>query len=191
MLPPVAEVLADGTARIGRDVLHGCRVRSRRGNDNRLVHHLVVGQGLNDLCDRGTLLSDCHVDADDIRVFLTDDGVDGDGCFSRLPVTDDQLALATADRDHGVDCLQSRLQRLFHRLPVHNSGRQALDVRVFGRIDGTTLIDRFAQSVDNAPDYRRTHRNRHDALRTLHHISFADQGVFTEQHGTHVIFFQV
>ena len=45
-----------------------------------------------------------------------------------LPVADDQLALAAADRDHRVDGLDAGLQRLANRLPVDNARRDALDV---------------------------------------------------------------
>ena len=49
---------------------------------------------------------------------LVDDRVDRDRGLAGLPVTDDQLALATADRRHRVDRLDAGLQRLLHRLAV-------------------------------------------------------------------------
>ena len=42
-----------------------------------------------------------------------------------LPVADDQLALAAADRNHRVDGFDAGLQRLFHRLPVDHARRNA------------------------------------------------------------------
>jgi hypothetical protein len=38
-------------------------------------------------------LPDSDVDADHVLAFLINDRIDGDGCFTRLAVTDDKLAL--------------------------------------------------------------------------------------------------
>ena len=66
-------------------------------------------QGFDDLGDGGLLLADGDVDADArLCRLLVDDGVDGDGGLAGLAVADDQLALAAADGDHGVDGLDAR-----------------------------------------------------------------------------------
>ena len=44
-----------------------------------------------------------------------------------LAVADDQLALAAADRGHRVDRLDAGLQRLVHRLALHDAGRLQLE----------------------------------------------------------------
>jgi hypothetical protein len=46
---------------------------------------------------------------------LVDDRVDRDGGLAGLAVADDELALAAADRDHGVDGLDAGLHRLVAR----------------------------------------------------------------------------
>jgi hypothetical protein len=68
------------------------------------------------LGDRRVLLADGDVDALHALTLLVEDRVDGDGGLARLAVADDQLALAAADRRHGVDGLDAGLQRLAHRL---------------------------------------------------------------------------
>ena len=83
-----------------------------------LLHHGGHGRAL---------LADGDVDADDPGALLIDDGVDRDGGLAGASVADDQLALASADRDHGVDRLDAGLQRLLHRLPDDDTRRHHLD----------------------------------------------------------------
>jgi hypothetical protein len=66
--------------------------------------------------DGRLLLADGDVDAEDALALLVDDRVERDGGLARLTVADDELALAAADRDHRVDGLDARLQRLLDRL---------------------------------------------------------------------------
>src|ERR1700676_2307727 len=70
--------------------------------------------GLERCLDLGNLLGvlpDRHIDADDPGVILVDDRVDGDRGLPGLAITDDQLALTAADRDHRVDGFETGLQR--------------------------------------------------------------------------------
>ena len=129
--PCVHPVLADGRAGVRRDVLVARRVGGGRGHDRGVLHRAGVLQRLADLGDGGALLADRHVDALDLagRVAglpvrpLVDDRVDGDGGLAGLPVADDQLALAAADRGHRVDRLDPGLQRLLHLLALHHRRR--------------------------------------------------------------------
>ncbi len=111
-LAVVAEVLAHGAAGVGRDELQRRRIGGRGGDDDGVVHRAVLAQLLDHLGDRGPLLADGDVDADDVVALLVDDRVDRDGGLAGLAVADDQLALAAADRDHRVDGLEAGLQRL-------------------------------------------------------------------------------
>src|SRR6202008_1697691 len=80
---------------------------------------------LDDLGDGRALLADGDVDAVELGALvagrvhrlLVQDGGEGDGGLAGRTVADDQLALAAADRDQGVDRLQAGLHRLVHRLP--------------------------------------------------------------------------
>jgi len=70
---------------------------------------------LTKLRDGGTLLADRDIDAVQpdlfvglrIERFLIENGVERDRGLAGLAVTDDQLALAAADRDQRVDGLQA------------------------------------------------------------------------------------
>jgi hypothetical protein len=97
------------------------------GDHDRVRHRVVLLERADHLRDRRLLLADGVVDADDVLSALVDDGVHGDRGLAGLPVADDQLALAAADRHHAVDRLETRLQRLLHRLAVDDAGGEALD----------------------------------------------------------------
>ena len=64
---------------------------------------------------------------------LVDDRVDDHRGLAGLAVTDDQLALAAADRDQRVDRLQAGLHRLMHRLARDDAGRLDLDAAALRR----------------------------------------------------------
>ena len=120
----VTEILAHRAAGIRRQELHRCRLRCRRGDDDRILQRAVVFQRLDQVGDGRALLADGDVDAVQLFRFvragvgglLVQDRVEGDGALSGLAVADDQLTLAAADRHQGVDGLQARLHRLGHRL---------------------------------------------------------------------------
>ena len=61
--------------------------------------------------------------------------VDGDGGLAGLPVADDQLALATADRGDRVDRLDAGLQRLVHLAALDHRGGLRLQRAQFGLLD--------------------------------------------------------
>ena len=67
---------------------------------------------LHDLRDGGGLLADGHIDADHVLALLVQDGVHSQGGLAGLTVADDQLTLAAADGEHGVDGQNTGLQRL-------------------------------------------------------------------------------
>ena len=94
-----------------------------------VLHGAVVFERLHHLRHGGALLADGDIDADHVAALLIDDGVERDGGLAGLAVADDQLALAAADRNHGVDGLDAGLHRLFHGLPRDHAGREALDRR--------------------------------------------------------------
>ena len=59
-----------------------------------VFHHLRHGGGL---------LTDGDINADHVLALLVQNGVQSHGGFTGLAVADDQLTLASADGEHGVD----------------------------------------------------------------------------------------
>jgi len=82
------------------------------------------------------VLANRDIDANHVAALLVDDGVERDGGLAGLAVADDQLALAAADRDHGVNGLDAGLHRFLHRLARHHAGRQALHRVELRGLDG-------------------------------------------------------
>src|ERR1041385_663303 len=187
----ISEILANRTTCIGRPILHRRGITRGGGDNNRVIHRPVFLEGLYHLSYRRSLLPDGHIHADDVLTFLIDDRIDREGGLTRLPVTDDQLALAAADWDHGVDWLQSRLQRFFHRLAVNNTRGNALNSRSFLCDDWSFAVDRLGQSIHYPADKSVTNRNFHDATGAANLIPFSNLGVVAKQHDTHLAFFEI
>src|SRR4029077_10170383 len=96
-------------------------------DDDRVLHRPVLLERRDDLRDRGLLLSDRDVDADEVLALLVDDRVDRDGGLAGLAIADDQLALAPADRRDRVDHLDPGLDWRVDVLPRDDPGRDDVD----------------------------------------------------------------
>ena len=83
---------------------------------------------------------------------LVDDRVDRDRGLAGLAVADDELTLAAADRDHGVDRLDAGLHRLVHALALHDAGRLQLEGAAAVGRDLAEAVDRVAERVDDAAE---------------------------------------
>ena len=157
VLAVVHPVLADGRAGVGREVLEARAVRRRGGDDRRVLQRAGLLQGTAHRRDGGALLADGDVDAADLLrrvaglpvLLLVDDRVDRDRGLAGRPVTDDQLALAAADRGHRVDRLDAGRQRLVHRLARHHAGRLELEGAPLVGLDVAEAVDRGAERVDD------------------------------------------
>src|SRR6185295_768433 len=146
-----------------------------RGRDHYgVLHRAELFEGAHDLGDRRALLPDGDVHADHALALLVGDRVEGDGGLAGLAVADDELALAAADRHHGVDGLEAGLQRLLDRLAIDDTGRQALDRRELLRENRALAVDRLAEGVDHAAEQLVADRHRDDAPRPLDDVAFLD-----------------
>src|SRR5438067_536484 len=141
MTRAVAEELTHCARRVWRNVLHGCRFRCRGRNHDRVIHRAGIGQRFNYLRDGRTLLPDAAINADQVTTALVDYGVENDGGLASLAITDDQLALAAANRNHGINCLQAGRHRLAHRLAINDAGSNALHGVVALRSNWTFIVD--------------------------------------------------
>ena len=96
--------------------------------------------------------------------------VDGNRGLTRLTVADNQLTLPAADRNHGIDSLQTGLQRLVYRLTVNNARSFTLQ-RHFAKLAAYQpfAVQRFAQRVDNTSQHTLAYHNGSNTLGTFHH----------------------
>ena len=122
---------------------------------------------------------------------MVDDGVDGDSGLTGLAVANDKFALATSDRNHGVDSHDAGLHRLVNRLAADNARSLELDrAGAFG-LDFALAVDRHAERVHDAAEQAFAGRNLHDAARGADLIIFLDCGDVTEKNGADLILFEV
>src|SRR5690606_32489711 len=124
------------------------------------------------------LLADCHVDTGHVLTLLVDDGINRDGGLAGLAVANDQLTLATADRHHGVDRLETGLHRLRHRLTRNHARRDLLDLVGKLGIDRALAVDRLTKRVDDAADQFGAYRHLENATGTFGRIAFGNVFVF-------------
>ena len=165
------EVLGDAGRGIGSDVGEARRVVALGHDDDGVLHRALLAQVGHDLGDGGGALADRAIDAHDVLAALVEDGVDRDGGLARLPVAQDQLALAAADGNERIDDLQARLQRHGDRRAVHDRRRRALDRAGACRRQRALAVERPAERVDHAPEQAVAHRHVHDAAGALDFVA--------------------
>jgi hypothetical protein len=186
----VAEKFAHGRGRVRRNVEHWRGLRGRGGHDDGVPHGAGFGQRLHNLRNGRPLLADGAIDANQAALGVVDDGVQQHGGFARLPVADNQLALAAANRNHGVDGLESGGHGLADALAVNDAGGQPLDGQGTGGRDGTLVVDRLTEGVDHAANHPLAHRHAQDGAGALHLVAFAQLGVVAQNYRAHRILFE-
>jgi hypothetical protein len=151
----------------------------------------VLFQHLDRVADRRVLLADGHVEALHAGGLLIENRVDGDRRFARFAVADDQLALAAADGRHRVDRLDTRLQRLLHRLAAGHAGGHELDGAVLGAGHRALAVERVAQRIDDAADHCRPDGHRQQLAQRLDLVAFLNRQVVAENRHANAVFLQV
>ena len=132
-------------------------------------------------CHRRGFLSDSYINTIYrfsclVETTLIDNSVDSDGSLTSLTVTNNELSLASSDRNHRVYSFQSRLKRLFYWLTVDYTGSLSVK-RHLERICEVNIaktVDSFSQRIDNAPKEVVIDPNGSNTVCTLHALSFLD-----------------
>ena len=153
VLTLVHPVLANCATRVGSHVLIARGIRGRGSNDRRVFHCSGVLKSRANRSDCRALLADGDIDASNLLVdiagkpvvTLVNDRVQGDCGLTGLAVTNDELTLATTNRDHRVDRLQAGLQWLVNRLTHHDTGSLEL------QRPSPFQIGDITETVDGAP----------------------------------------
>ena len=141
----VHERFGQGRAGVWSKVLKGCGLGGTRSYHDGVIESSLLPQHLNNVGHGCGLLSDGHINADDVFALLVDDRVDGNSGFARLTVANNQLTLAPANRNHGVDGGDARLHGLVHRLALDDARRHRFDQAGFGSGDFTLTVNWLAQ----------------------------------------------
>jgi hypothetical protein len=158
VLAIVTEVLSHGSTGEGSDVLKRSGLGGGGGDNDGVLHGVVLLKSLDKLGDGGSLLTDGDVDAVKllglvlavVPPLLVEHGVESDGSLTSLTVTNDQLTLTTADRNHGVDGLETSLYGLVDGVTGKNTGGLLLGTTLLGGVDGTLAIDGVSEGVNDA-----------------------------------------
>ena len=122
------------------------------------------------------------IDAQHILVALVENGVDCDGGLARLPVAEDQFALAAADRNESVDDDQAGLQRHGDRSAVHDRRCGAFNRQSLAGGDRPLAIEWPAQRIDDTPDQAIADRHVHHTTCALDFIARVQVPAMAKQH---------
>ena len=191
VLSVVDEVLAHSGASHRGNVLQRRGIGSGSVDDDGVLHRAVLLQRFLHVGHRGGLLTHGDVDADHVLALLVQDCVNGDGGLTSLTVADDQLALTTTDRNHGVDGQNAGLHGLMHGLAVDNARSLELNgARTLG-LDLTLAVQRHTQRIHHAAKQGLAGGNLHQTTGGLHRVVFLDCCDVTEQHGADFVLFEV
>ena len=197
MTAGITEILTDCSAGKRSIILQCSRIACRSSHNDGVIHRTVFTQCVYDGCYRRAFLTDGYVDtvhrvARFIVGTLVYDSIDGNRSLTRLAVADNQLTLSATDRNHGVYRLQSRLQRLVHRLTVDYPRSFPFQWHIIQFATNQPLaVERFAQRVDHTSQHVLSYTDGGDTFGTLHDESLFDLVRRTQQHSTHVVLFEV
>jgi hypothetical protein len=138
-------------------LLEGSSLRGSGGDNDGVLHGVVLLKGLDELGDGRTLLANGDVDAVKllglvvgvVPPLLVKHGVKSDGSLTGLTVTNDQLTLTTANGHHGVDGLKTSLYGLVDRATGKNTGGLLLGTTLLSGLDGTLAVNGVSESVND------------------------------------------
>ena len=146
-----------------------------------------------------TLLADGDINAVKLRAFvitlidgfLVQNRVNGDGGFTGLAVTNDELALTATDRNERIHRLQTRLHRFVHGFARNNA--RGFDVHFFVRFgfDRSLAVQRIAERINDAAQEPLADRHAHNIAGPFDRIAFTNIAVGAENHDTDIVFFQI
>ena len=191
VLALVHEEFTDRAARVRCNVLQRCRLGCGCGYDAGIIHRAVGSERLCDLCNGRTLLTDCYIDTNNAGALLIDDGVQTDRGLAGLTVTDDQLTLTAADRDHGVDRLDTGLERHINGCALDDARCGHFDRTALLGLDGALAVDRLAECVYNTSQHGFADRDLYDSLGALYRVTLADVLIRAEDNRADQLFLQV
>ena len=184
-------LLTDRTSRVRSDVLQRCKVTRRRNHDGRIGHGTIFFQSLYNIGNGRCLLADCHINTFYVLTLLVNDRINRDCRLSCLTVTDNQLTLSSADRHHGINCLNTCLQRCVNALSGNNAARHTLNSAVCGRLNGSLAVYGLSERIDNTSQHGIANGNLNHSSGRLDSIAFTDIFCTAQKYHADVILFQI
>ena len=199
MLAVVTEPFTHSASGEGSEVLKGSGLGSGGGNDDGVLHGIVLLEGLDELSDSGTLLTNGDVDTVEllglvvavVPALLVEDSVDGDSGLAGLTVTNDQLTLTTTDGNHGVDGLETSHHGLVDGATGQDTGSLDGGTATLGGLNRSLSVNRVTEGVDDTSEETRADGNIDNLAGTLDGVALLDETIVTENGDTDVVGFQV
>ena len=185
------EVLPHRASRVGSDEVERGRLGGGGGDDDRVAHRAVLFECGGDARNRCRVLADGDVDADEVLALLVDDRVEQDRGLAGKAVTDDQLALAAAKRDHRVDGLDPGLDRAVDALARDDARSDLLQRHRLFRLDRALAVDGYAQRVDDAADELLPDGHLQQPAGGVHLVALVQVAVFAEDDRADLVFLEV
>lgn len=160
MFPVVPEPFADSTSGEGSQELKGSCLGGGGSNDNSVLHGIILLEGLNELGDSGTLLTNSNIHTVQllgligsiVPALLVKNGVESDGGLASLAITNDKLTLSTSNGNHGIDRLQTSLDGFPDRLTRKNAGSLDLGAPPLFGIKRPLPVNRVTEGIDDTSE---------------------------------------
>jgi len=195
----VSEEFSESASGVGGDELEGSSIGGCGSNNNGVLEGVLLSEGLHNVGNGGSLLSNSNVDAVKLLVlvtgvegsFLVKDGINGDSGLTGLSISNDKLTLSSTDGHEGIDTLKSGLHGLSDGFSGDNSGGLELDSLSLGGINGTESIDGNTEGIDDSTEESMADRDIDNGSGSLDDITFLDFSIVSEHDDTDVISLQV
>ena len=185
--PGLHEMLGDAGRGVRRDVGEPRRVVALGHDDDGVVHRVLLSEGRHRLGHGGGALADGAVDAKDVFTPLVQDGVERDGRLARLPITEDQLALAAPDGDERVEDLEASLDRHGDGRAVHDGRGGPLDGQARVGVDRALPIERPTERIDDPPQQPFAHGDVHDPASARDLVAGVQVPALAEEHDADLV----
>jgi hypothetical protein len=199
VLAVVAEPFTHGASRERREVLQWGGLAGSGGDDDGVLHRVVLLEGLDELGDGGTLLTDSDIDTVEllglilavVPALLVKDGVDRDSSLAGLTITDNQFTLATADGHHGVDGLKTSHHGLIDGATGKNAGGFEGRTATLSGLNGALAVDGVTEGVDDTSKQVRADGDIDNLAGTLDSVALLDKTIVSEDGDTDIVGFEI
>jgi hypothetical protein len=195
----VSEPFAHGASRVWSKVLKWGGVSSGGDDDDTVFQAIGFLEDVDELGNGGLFLTNGDVDAVKFFAFVTffvkpplvQNGIQSDGGFSGLSITDDQLSLASTNWDQRVNSFQTRLHWLVDRLSGDDTWGFDVDSSSDFGVDWAFAVDGVSERVDNSSEEFWAYWDVDDGAGSSYNITFFNFSIVTEHDNTNVVWLQV
>ena len=193
MATVITEVLAHSSTGVWRKIEQRSWVARAGCHHDSLIHHTFFFEALNQASNLAQLLPNGNVDIDHASLLtgLVDHRVECNCRLTGLAITNDQLALAPANREHRIDAHNTSHQWLVHTLAAHHTDRLALYQATLRGSNSWATIKRFTEWVYHAAKQLLANWHTQHLALELNAVASGYTLVAAKQHRANFIFHQV